>query len=68
MQLDGEELITSVNVEFELESNQAAIKNYSENVGVLDALIAAGIVQDTGVRLPIGYTYANLCELLVESA
>jgi hypothetical protein len=32
---------------------------------MLEALVAAGIVKDTGRRIPCGYTSAALCRLLL---
>jgi hypothetical protein len=49
-----------------LPEGHVAVKNWSENAGMLEALIAAGIVEDTGRRIPCGYTSAALCRLLVD--
>jgi hypothetical protein len=65
---DGPVVTASVNVDYLLPPGHVAIKDYSENRGVLEALITSGIVADTGQRLPIGYTHAHLCRLLVEGA
>ena len=51
---------------FPLESNQVLIKDWSENEGMLKALVDAGIVRDTGMVAPAGYAEANVCELLVK--
>ena len=40
------------------------IKNYSENKGMLKALVDAGIVEDTGRKLTTGFVEANLCRYL----
>ena len=45
-----------------LHNNEVYIKNWSENKGVLEALIAGGVVKDTGIVLPTGFVEANLCE------
>jgi hypothetical protein len=42
-----------------------AVKDWSENTGMLAALIAAGLVEDTGRRIPCAYTEAALCRLRV---
>ena len=44
--------------------NQAFIKDYSENNGILDALIAAKIVRDTGVKRWAGYCSYPLVDVL----
>ena len=52
---DGVPFITvSVNVS-PLPPDRAAIKNYSENEGVFEALIAAGLVTDTGETIRSGF-------------
>jgi hypothetical protein len=56
----------SVNVAQTLPAGHVAVKNYSENRGVLEALVAAGVVTDTGRRIPVGYAHAHLCRLLIE--
>jgi hypothetical protein len=53
---DEEYTIATVNVPFaDLPPGHVAIKSYSENEGVLEALIEAGVVKDTGVKLPSGF-------------
>jgi hypothetical protein len=39
----------------ELPAGHVAIKNYSENVGILEALVEAGIVTVTGVKISSGF-------------
>lgn len=55
----GEPMCTaSMNlIEQECKPDQTFIKDYSENSGILDVLLAAGIVKDTGVR-----RYSGFCE------
>jgi hypothetical protein len=43
--------------------NQVAIKSYSENEGMLDALVAAGVVKPTGQMVRSGYVEVPICEL-----
>lgn len=43
--------------------NQVFIKDYSENVGMLDALVAAGVVKPTGQMVRSGYVEVPVCEL-----
>lgn len=40
------------------------IKDWSENQGVLDALIAANVIEDTGQRLPSGFVLVAVCKLI----
>lgn len=42
------------------------IKDYSENEGMLDCLVDAGIVEDTGKRVPLHFVDVPLCKLLIE--
>lgn len=49
----------------ELGEKEVFIKNYSENEGVLSALIEAGIVEDTGRRVTTGYVQVPVCKILV---
>jgi hypothetical protein len=55
----------SVNPFFRLPPGIIAIKDYSENAGVLEALVTAGIVEPTGDTIPLGFADAHLCRLLI---
>lgn len=44
------------------------IKDYSENAGIMAALVAAGIVKDTGVTFPVGHADAKIARVLKEIA
>jgi hypothetical protein len=41
------------------------IKDYSENAGMLDALVNARIVSFTGTNVSVGYAHAHLCRVLI---
>lgn len=43
--------------------NQVAIKDWSENEGLLKALTAAGVVKPTGQTVRSGFVEAPICEL-----
>jgi hypothetical protein len=43
-----------------------AIKDYNENEGVLDALVAAGVVQRTGMKYPSGFVELDIVRLAPE--
>ena len=43
---------------------QVFIKNWSENAGILEALIDASIVEDTGTTVATGFVHAHVCNLL----
>jgi hypothetical protein len=62
---DGSPIATAtVNLpDVPLGGNQVAIKSYSENEGLLQALIAAGVVKPTGQTVPTGYAEVAICEL-----
>ena len=66
--VDGEPVATAtVNVEGVSETlppSEALIKDYSENEGMMEALIRAGLVQDTGRRVPTGYVTVPVARLL----
>jgi hypothetical protein len=50
-----------------LGSDMALIKDYAENEGILKALVDAGIVEDTGRTVPVGYATARVVRI-VETA
>ena len=47
-----------------LEKDEICIKNWSENEGILDALVEGGIVEDTGKVEPTGHVVANVVRYL----
>ena len=47
-----------------LKSDEVAIKDYSEGEGMLDDLVAAGIVEDTGKAVGSGYVMIPIARLL----
>jgi hypothetical protein len=56
----------TVNPERPIPAGHVAVKSWSENAGMLEALIGARLVEDTGQRIPCGYTSAALCRLLLQ--
>jgi len=48
-----------------LSENELLIKNWSENEGVLQALVDAYVVEDTGRTVPMGRTRAHIVRLLL---
>ena len=61
---DGSPMATaSVNVP--LADDEVIIKDWFENNGVLQAMIDAGIVEDTERVVLCGYELGNVCRLLV---
>ena len=63
----GRVAVATVNIpEFDVPEGHVLIKNWSENTGLLPALIEAGIVEVTDIVVAAGYANANLCKLLVE--
>ena len=65
---DGSPVTTaSVNLPDEpLNDGEVFIKDWSENQGVLAALVAAGIVEDTGRTVRTGFVQANIVRILVD--
>ena len=48
-----------------LQPNEVIIKNYSENEGMLDALVDAGIVKTTGRIIQSGFVTCHVATLLI---
>lgn len=48
-----------------LEADEVVIKDYSENEGVLEALVKAGVVKDTGKIIATGFVTCPVCKLLI---
>ena len=58
-------MTASVNIPtYPLEEGEVIIKNYSENEGILDALIEAGVVAPPHAVAYSGYVEADVCRLL----
>ena len=66
--VDGSPIFkATVNVPSEnVPEGYVAIKNYSENEGVLDYLVQAGVVGKSVGKIPAGYLEADLCKLLIK--
>jgi hypothetical protein len=64
---DGSPIATAtVNLpDFPLAEDRVAIKDYSENEGMLDALVEAGIVEELGLHAETGFVTVPICKLLV---
>lgn len=59
------ELVATKHVpEAELQPGETCVKDYSENDGVLQALVSAGVVEDTGVRLQAGWTHLSVVRVV----
>lgn len=55
-------LVATVNLpNEELEYNEVAIKNWSENEGILEALVNADVISSPHREVPVGYTKAYIC-------
>jgi hypothetical protein len=50
--------------EYQLEVGEIVIKDYGENAGMLDALVKAGVVSDTGRTVQTGWVHSPICKLL----
>jgi hypothetical protein len=53
-------------IDYNFQEGETAIKDWSENEGMLKALISNGIVADTGKRAECGFTTAAIVQLIVE--
>jgi len=59
--------VATVNLDgYPLGDNEVLIKDWSENNGLLDALIAAKVVEYTGTDCNTGFEAANLCRVIAE--
>lgn len=59
-------MVATVNIpEYDMPENNVLIKDWSENTGIFESLIRAGIVEDTFIKVPTGWFEANECELLI---
>lgn len=57
----------TVNIpEARLKEGEVIIKDWSENEGMLQTLIDAHVVEDTGRVFATGFVQANICRLLVK--
>lgn len=58
--------VATVNIpDVKLPEGYVFIKDWSENTGMLKCLVEAGIVEDTGQRIPTGFVEAAVCKLLI---
>lgn len=62
---EGPYATASVNVDDDIPEDHIAIKNYSENEGVLDALVAAGVVERPSFFVESGWVQIPVCKLLI---
>lgn len=57
----------TVNVpDADLAPDEVFIKDYSENKGVYDALLNAGVISPSIDRIPVGYCTTMKCKLLIK--
>ena len=54
--------------EIELDNNEVIIKDYSENEGVLDVLLNAGIIEDTGTSVVLNNGIVPICKILTKKS
>ncbi len=58
--------IATVNIpDVYLEKDEVIIKNYSENNGMIDALIKSGVIEPTGRKVKTGFVECDVCKLLI---
>ena len=50
----------------DLEEDDIVIKDYSENEGLLQGLVKAGIVNKPHGKVPLRHTFAHICQLTDE--
>lgn len=49
-----------------LDKDEVVIKDYSENAGILQSLVEAGVVARTDRTVRAGFALANICKLLID--
>lgn len=55
----------SINLpEVKLEKDEVIIKDYSENEGILQVLLDAGILEKTGKSVNVGFVNVKICKLI----
>jgi len=57
--------VATVCLDVEIPSNYCLIKNWSENEGIQEVLVEAGIIKLTGRSHPAGFVYADEAEVLI---
>jgi len=64
--VDGEPLcVATVNLpNADVPDGHVLIKNYSENEGILDALVKAGVIGEPIAEIPTGFVMVQVCPLL----
>ena len=50
----------------DLNPDEVTIKNWSENEGILEAMIKAGIISEPIKTIPSGYVQVPVCKLLIK--
>lgn len=55
--------VATVNIPEDLDYNEVAIKNWSENEGILKTLINAGIIDNPHRQVDVGFVKADICYL-----
>jgi len=50
--------------DIDLSENEVAIKNWSENEGILECLQANGVIGPVKRRMPSGFVYVDIVDLL----
>jgi hypothetical protein len=58
-------MATSCLIDYPFSPNQTCIKNYSENQGILEALITAGIIEKTGIHVQRGHVQFPIVRVLL---
>jgi hypothetical protein len=63
---EGGELIAKASTccNIDLKEDETAIKVWTENEGMLEALVSAGVVVDTGARVECGWSEAPIVKIL----
>lgn len=67
-ELDEPMAAASTNLDIPLGPDEVAIKNWSENEGLLEVLIAHGIVDSPHRTVPSGYVDVPICRYYPEKA
>lgn len=64
---EGDPIATAtINIpEYPVPEEHVLIKDWSENCGMVESLVAAGLIEDTGIKVTTGFVSASLVKLLI---
>lgn len=58
-------IVPTVALDYPIGENEVAIKNWSENTGIYEFLVAEGVISKVKYTVPTGMVEALVCDLLI---